>query len=48
MSEFESKVYLVTGGGQGIGKGIARCLLEKKGKVVIADADVEAGRETES
>ncbi|MCA9441693.1 MAG: glucose 1-dehydrogenase [Candidatus Omnitrophica bacterium] len=48
MSEFEGKVYLVTGGGQGIGKGIARCLLESKGKVVIADADAEAGRETES
>ncbi len=46
MSELEDKVALVTGGAQGIGKGIARHLLGLGMKVVIADIDEEAGRET--
>jgi NAD(P)-dependent dehydrogenase (short-subunit alcohol dehydrogenase family) len=42
------KAALVTGGGQGIGKAIALRLLESGMKVAIAEADAEAGRETEA
>ncbi|NLF38353.1 SDR family NAD(P)-dependent oxidoreductase, partial [bacterium] len=37
---------LVTGGAQGIGKGIAQRLLKDAWQVAIIDADDEAGRET--
>lgn len=40
------KVALVTGGGQGIGKGIAQRLLHEGMKVMIADLDGEAVAET--
>ncbi len=39
------RVVLITGGAQGIGKGIARHLLGKAYAVVIIDMDVEAGEE---
>jgi NAD(P)-dependent dehydrogenase (short-subunit alcohol dehydrogenase family) len=42
------KVVLVTGGGQGIGKAIARRMLHEGASVVIAELDEEAGRETQS
>jgi NAD(P)-dependent dehydrogenase (short-subunit alcohol dehydrogenase family) len=42
------KVGLVTGGGQGIGKGIVKRLLEEGMAVVIAEIDEEAGCETAS
>jgi NAD(P)-dependent dehydrogenase (short-subunit alcohol dehydrogenase family) len=42
------KVAVVTGGAQGIGKGIALRLLEAGYAVAIADGDVEAGQETEN
>lgn len=42
------KVGMVTGGGQGIGKGIAKFLLEEGMKIVIAEIDEEAGQETAS
>ncbi len=41
------KVAIVTGGGQGIGKAIAKKLLENSIKVIIAEIDEEAGRETQ-
>jgi NAD(P)-dependent dehydrogenase (short-subunit alcohol dehydrogenase family) len=40
------RVVIVTGGAQGIGKGITRCLLERGRRVVVADVDAEAGQET--
>ncbi len=40
------KTVFVTGGAQGIGKGIAQYFLEKGIQVVIADVDDEAGEET--
>lgn len=39
------KIAIVTGGAQGIGKGVAARLLADGYRVVIADNDVEAGRE---
>jgi hypothetical protein len=42
------KAALVTGGGQGIGKAIALKLLDSGMRVAIAEADAEAGRETEA
>ncbi len=41
------KVGIVTGGGQGIGKGIVKRLLEEGMSVVIAEIDEEAGQEAE-
>jgi len=45
MSDLKAKVVLVTGGAQGIGKGIAAALLQQETSVVAADIDAEAGRE---
>jgi NAD(P)-dependent dehydrogenase (short-subunit alcohol dehydrogenase family) len=43
----ETKVAVVTGGGQGIGKATTKALLENGYAVIIAEQDREAGRETE-
>lgn len=44
----ETKTALVTGGAQGIGKGIARHMLGGGWNVVVVDIDAEAGAETAS
>jgi len=41
-----SKIAIITGGAQGIGKAIAKAFLEKGWNAVIADIDREAGEET--
>jgi len=48
MTSLKGKVGVVTGGGQGIGMGIVRQLLEEGMSVVIAEIDEEAGQEAES
>ncbi len=45
--ESQNKVAVVTGGGQGIGKAIAKKFLQNGIKVVIAEIDEEAGKETQ-
>jgi NAD(P)-dependent dehydrogenase (short-subunit alcohol dehydrogenase family) len=40
---FDSKAYLVTGGGAGIGRAIAKQLVDEGARVCIADADAHAG-----
>lgn len=41
----QQRVVLVTGGAQGVGRGIAQAVLGAGGSVMIGDLDVEAGRE---
>ncbi len=41
--EIAGKVFIVTGGAQGLGEGTARMLAAKGGKVVIADMNEELG-----
>lgn len=48
MMEDGARAALVTGGAQGIGKGIALRLLREGWHVALADADAEAGAEAEA
>jgi NAD(P)-dependent dehydrogenase (short-subunit alcohol dehydrogenase family) len=42
---FEGKVFVVTGGSQGIGRGIVKLLSDEGARVAIVDTDVRAGRD---
>ncbi len=42
---FDDKVYLVTGGGQGIGRAITRRLVDEGARVCVVDVDRHAGRD---
>lgn len=42
---FEDHAYLVTGGGRGIGRAIARRLVEEGARVCVVDTDARAGRD---
>ena len=44
-SFFRDRVALITGGGTGIGKGIARCLFEEGASVVLAQRRVEMAQD---
>lgn len=44
MQDFRDKVAVVTGGGSGIGLGIARALAREGAKIVIADLDAGAAK----
>ncbi|MCL4830184.1 MAG: SDR family NAD(P)-dependent oxidoreductase [Caldilinea sp.] len=46
MNDLRGKTIIVTGGAQGIGKGVARRLLSLDAAVLMADSDAEAGAET--
>ena len=41
--QFENKVFVVTGGGSGLGAATARMIVAKGGKVVLADVNADAG-----
>jgi NAD(P)-dependent dehydrogenase (short-subunit alcohol dehydrogenase family) len=47
MKEFKGKVALITGAASGIGRGIAEQCVQKEMKVVLADVEETALRETE-
>lgn len=45
---FEDKVVIITGAAAGIGRATAIAFAEKDAKVVVADIDVEKGKQTSS
>lgn len=45
MDDFTGKIFVVTGGAQGIGRAIVHYLVHRGASVVVADCAVEAGEE---
>lgn len=45
-ARFEDKVVLITGGGNNIGRGVALAMAREGARVMIADADIFAARDT--
>lgn len=45
MVDFKNKVFIITGGAQGIGKSVVEYLYSKNGIIIVADIDTEAGNE---
>ena len=46
MIRLDGKVAIVTGGAQGVGGGISRCLAKAGAKVLIADIDIKTAKDT--
>ena len=46
--EIKDRVFVVTGGGSGLGAATAALLIARGGKVVLADVNAEAGRQVET
>ena len=46
MSTLDGRVAIVTGAGQGVGRGIALALASRGARVVVADIDDDAATET--
>lgn len=46
MGQLDGRIAVITGGGEGIGKGIARAYVEQGAKVVLAELDPERGERT--
>jgi NAD(P)-dependent dehydrogenase (short-subunit alcohol dehydrogenase family) len=46
MSRLRGKAALITGGGEGIGKGIARRFAREQARIVVADINEETGKAT--
>lgn len=44
MGNLDGKTAFVTGGGQGIGRGIVECLVDEGARVTIADVNIEHGQ----
>jgi NAD(P)-dependent dehydrogenase (short-subunit alcohol dehydrogenase family) len=46
--EIKDRVFVVTGGGSGLGAATAAMLVERGGRVVLADVNAEAGQQVEA
>ena len=46
--EIKDRVFVVTGGGSGLGAATAAMLVARGGKVLLADISAEAGRQVEA